>query len=86
MQQWKRISGGKPFLLKGIQNVEDAKRSVELGCDGIVVRWVFTNRGLDCAGEWYVNEGASLSLLLISATTPVAKWMAPLEVSTYWEK
>ncbi|UZJ56297.1 hypothetical protein CBS101457_005617 [Exobasidium rhododendri] len=37
MEQWKRISGGKPFLLKGIQTVDDAKRSVEIGCDGIVV-------------------------------------------------
>lgn len=35
--QWKRISGGKPFLLKGIQTVEDAKHAVELGCEGIVV-------------------------------------------------
>lgn len=35
--KWRKISGGKPFLLKGIQNVEDAKRCVELGCEGIVV-------------------------------------------------
>lgn len=37
MSQWKRISGGKPFLLKGIQTVEDARKAVEIGCDGIVV-------------------------------------------------
>ncbi|KAL5090315.1 hypothetical protein Trisim1_004508 [Trichoderma cf. simile WF8] len=37
MAQWKRISGGRPFCLKGIQNVEDAKKAVELGVDGIVV-------------------------------------------------
>lgn len=37
MSQWKKTSGGKPFLLKGIQNVQDAKHAVELGCDGIVV-------------------------------------------------
>ncbi|KAF2642241.1 L-lactate dehydrogenase [Massarina eburnea CBS 473.64] len=35
---WKEISGGKPFCLKGIQSVNDAKRAVdELGVDGIVV-------------------------------------------------
>ena len=37
IKQWKTISGGKPFLLKGIQSVADAKKAVELGCDGIVV-------------------------------------------------
>ena len=31
------MSGGKPFCLKGIQHVEDAKKAVELGVDGIVV-------------------------------------------------
>jgi isopentenyl diphosphate isomerase/L-lactate dehydrogenase-like FMN-dependent dehydrogenase len=34
---WNKISGGKPFCLKGIQDVNDAKRAVEIGCDGIVV-------------------------------------------------
>ncbi|PMD48123.1 FMN-dependent alpha-hydroxy acid dehydrogenase [Hyaloscypha variabilis F] len=37
IEQWKRISGGKPFCLKGIQSVPDAKRAVEMGVDGIVV-------------------------------------------------
>jgi isopentenyl diphosphate isomerase/L-lactate dehydrogenase-like FMN-dependent dehydrogenase len=37
IDQWKTISGGKPFCLKGIQSVADAKRAVELGVDGIVV-------------------------------------------------
>ncbi|KAI9761138.1 MAG: Cytosolic iron-sulfur protein assembly protein [Chaenotheca gracillima] len=37
MKEWRRISGGKPFCLKGIQSVEDAKKAVELGVDGIVV-------------------------------------------------
>lgn len=37
METWKRISGGKPFCIKGIQSVEDAKKCVEIGCDGIVV-------------------------------------------------
>jgi hypothetical protein len=37
MEQWKTISGGKPFCLKGIQSVADAKKAVELGVDGIVV-------------------------------------------------
>lgn len=37
IQTWKRISGGKPFLLKGILSAEDALRAKEVGCDGIVV-------------------------------------------------
>lgn len=37
IKTWKDISGGKPFCLKGIQSVEDAKKSVEYGVDGIVV-------------------------------------------------
>ena len=37
MKLWKEISGGKPFVVKGIQSVEDAKHCVELGIDGIVV-------------------------------------------------
>ena len=37
MENWKRISGGKPFILKGLQAVPDARRAVELGVDGIIV-------------------------------------------------
>ncbi|KAF9693715.1 hypothetical protein EKO04_008554 [Ascochyta lentis] len=37
MKLWKELSGGKPFCLKGIQSVEDARKCVELGFDGIVV-------------------------------------------------
>ncbi|CAD6571583.1 MAG: hypothetical protein ASARMPREDX12_004584 [Alectoria sarmentosa] len=37
IETWKKISGGRPFCLKGIQSVEDAKKAVEVGCDGIVV-------------------------------------------------
>jgi hypothetical protein len=37
MEQWKKISGVKPFCLKGIQNVVNAKKAVELGVDGIVI-------------------------------------------------
>ncbi|GAB7364606.1 hypothetical protein MBLNU230_g5411t1 [Neophaeotheca triangularis] len=37
MRKWKEISGGKPFAIKGIQDVRDARRCVEVGCDGIVV-------------------------------------------------
>ncbi|KAI9815103.1 MAG: hypothetical protein M1827_002946 [Pycnora praestabilis] len=37
IEQWKRISGSMPFCLKGIQSVGDAKKAVEIGCDGIVV-------------------------------------------------
>lgn len=34
---WKRISGGKPFLLKGILSASDALKAKEAGCDGVVV-------------------------------------------------
>lgn len=37
IKTWKEISGGAPFLLKGIQAVSDARKAVEIGCDGIVV-------------------------------------------------
>jgi isopentenyl diphosphate isomerase/L-lactate dehydrogenase-like FMN-dependent dehydrogenase len=37
METWRKISGGKPFVLKGIQHVADARKAVEIGCDGIVV-------------------------------------------------
>ncbi|KAJ5176299.1 uncharacterized protein N7482_002176 [Penicillium canariense] len=35
--QWKRISGGRPFAIKGIQSVSDARKCVQYGVDGIVV-------------------------------------------------
>ncbi|KAF2441917.1 FMN-dependent alpha-hydroxy acid dehydrogenase [Karstenula rhodostoma CBS 690.94] len=37
MRLWKELSGGKPFALKGIQSVGDARKAVEMGFDGIVV-------------------------------------------------
>jgi isopentenyl diphosphate isomerase/L-lactate dehydrogenase-like FMN-dependent dehydrogenase len=37
IEHWKKISGGRPFALKGIQSVADAKKAVEYGVDGIVV-------------------------------------------------
>jgi isopentenyl diphosphate isomerase/L-lactate dehydrogenase-like FMN-dependent dehydrogenase len=37
MEQWRRISGGRPFVLKGIQSAVDAVKAAEIGCDGIVV-------------------------------------------------
>ncbi|KAJ5373379.1 hypothetical protein N7517_005385 [Penicillium concentricum] len=37
METWRAISGGRPFVIKGIQSVSDARRCVELGVDGIVV-------------------------------------------------
>jgi isopentenyl diphosphate isomerase/L-lactate dehydrogenase-like FMN-dependent dehydrogenase len=37
MKKWKEISGGRPFTIKGIQRVDDARKCVELGFDGIVV-------------------------------------------------
>ncbi|ORY35765.1 L-lactate dehydrogenase [Naematelia encephala] len=37
VKKWKELSGGRPFLLKGIQHPDDAIKAVECGCDGIVV-------------------------------------------------
>ncbi|KAJ7597702.1 FMN-dependent dehydrogenase [Mycena floridula] len=37
IEQWKRISNGRPFVLKGIQCVTDALKAHEVGCEGIVV-------------------------------------------------
>ncbi|KAK1073865.1 hypothetical protein LTR12_001272 [Friedmanniomyces endolithicus] len=37
MKTWKELSGGKPFAIKGIQAVQDARKAVEMGVDGIVV-------------------------------------------------
>jgi len=34
---WKKISGGRPFLVKGVQCAADAKKVAEIGCDGVVV-------------------------------------------------
>lgn len=36
-EAWRAISGGRPFLLKGIQRVEDAERAAALGFEGVVV-------------------------------------------------
>lgn len=35
--QWHHISGGRPFLLKGIQTGTDAQAALEVGCAGVVV-------------------------------------------------
>ncbi|EKM57097.1 uncharacterized protein PHACADRAFT_142250 [Phanerochaete carnosa HHB-10118-sp] len=37
IKQWKHISGGRPFVIKGIQNAADARMAHEVGCEGIVV-------------------------------------------------
>ncbi|KAK5162747.1 hypothetical protein LTR04_003024 [Oleoguttula sp. CCFEE 6159] len=37
IKTWKEMSGGKPFAIKGFQSVADAKKAIEVGCDGIVV-------------------------------------------------
>ncbi|KAK4575133.1 hypothetical protein LTR86_000985 [Recurvomyces mirabilis] len=37
IKTWKEISGGMPFAIKGIQDVRDARKAVEVGVDGIVV-------------------------------------------------
>lgn len=36
-ERWRGISGGKPFLIKGIQRIDDAEKAADLGFDGIVV-------------------------------------------------
>jgi isopentenyl diphosphate isomerase/L-lactate dehydrogenase-like FMN-dependent dehydrogenase len=36
-KKWQEISGDKPFIIKGIQHVADAKKAAELGFEGIVV-------------------------------------------------
>ncbi|KAL5590441.1 hypothetical protein FOBRF1_013998 [Fusarium oxysporum] len=36
-EKWQEISGGKPFLIKGIQRVDDAVKAADLGFEGIVV-------------------------------------------------
>lgn len=36
-KKWQDISGGKPFLIKGIQRVDDAEKAADLGFEGIVV-------------------------------------------------
>ncbi|KAJ6589255.1 FMN-dependent alpha-hydroxy acid dehydrogenase [Mycena capillaripes] len=37
IKEWKRISNGRPFVLKGIQSAADARRALDVGCEGIVV-------------------------------------------------
>ncbi|PSR85894.1 FMN-dependent dehydrogenase [Coniella lustricola] len=36
-EKWRQISGGAPFLIKGIQRVDDATKAADLGFEGIVV-------------------------------------------------
>lgn len=36
-EKWREISGGKPFMIKGIQRVDDAEKAADLGFEGIVV-------------------------------------------------
>ncbi|KAH7147564.1 FMN-dependent dehydrogenase [Fusarium sp. MPI-SDFR-AT-0072] len=36
-EKWQEISDGKPFLIKGIQRVDDAEKAADLGFEGIVV-------------------------------------------------
>jgi isopentenyl diphosphate isomerase/L-lactate dehydrogenase-like FMN-dependent dehydrogenase len=37
IRTWKDISNGKPISIKGINSVQDAKKAVDVGFDGIVV-------------------------------------------------
>ena len=36
-EQWAQVSGGKPFMLKGVCRVDDARRAVDAGCDALSV-------------------------------------------------
>jgi isopentenyl diphosphate isomerase/L-lactate dehydrogenase-like FMN-dependent dehydrogenase len=55
MKQWAKVSNGRPFLLKGIQPVDNAKNVVEYKCDGIV----FSNH----AGRQVDGAAGSLDML-----------------------
>lgn len=68
METWRRISGGKPFCLKGIQDVNDAKKAVELGVDGIVVS--------NHAGRQVDGACASLDALerIVDGELPYCTW------------
>ncbi|EIN14598.1 FMN-dependent alpha-hydroxy acid dehydrogenase [Punctularia strigosozonata HHB-11173 SS5] len=37
IKEWKRISGGRPLVIKGIQSAADALKAYQIGCEGIVV-------------------------------------------------
>ncbi|GJJ14650.1 hypothetical protein Clacol_008916 [Clathrus columnatus] len=37
MNEWKSLTSGRPFVIKGIQSPADAIKALELGADGIVV-------------------------------------------------
>ncbi|KAL6243880.1 hypothetical protein RBB50_009314 [Rhinocladiella similis] len=61
---WKEMRGGKPFAIKGIQSVADARKCVEVGCDGVVVSdhagrqvddAVASLRRLGANRRWYVG-------------------------------
>ena len=53
--EWKRISSGRPFVLKGVQCAADAQKALEAGCEGVVV----TNH----AGRQVDGAVASLDVL-----------------------
>ncbi|KAF5987881.1 lactate 2-monooxygenase [Fusarium coicis] len=36
-EKWQEISGGKPFLIKGIQHGDDAEKAADLGFEGIAI-------------------------------------------------
>ena len=80
IKQWKKISNGRPFLLKGIQCVEDAKKAVEYGCDGIVVsnhagRQVDGAVGsLDVLPEIVDAVGDKLTILFDSGVRSGTQW------------
>lgn len=51
-ERWQEIAGkDKPFLIKGIQSVADAKKAADLGFEGIVVGDHGGGRGETCVEE-----------------------------------
>lgn len=78
MGLWKELSGGKPFCLKGIQSVEDAKKAVGFGFDGIVVS--------NHAGRQVDGAVASLDALEKIVDGEFSKHMQPIlpNMNTYY--
>ena len=37
VEQWRQLSGGKPFMLKGVSRIDDARRAVDAGVDALSV-------------------------------------------------
>jgi isopentenyl diphosphate isomerase/L-lactate dehydrogenase-like FMN-dependent dehydrogenase len=80
MEQWSSINGGKPFCLKGIQSVSDARKAVEMGVNGIAV--------LNYAGRQVDGAIASLDALekIVAGKQPSSILLSTyhLQLSSRW--